>query len=96
MIDAEETLAFVKSIIRPKTGELKPRTTFHGQMANAFSLDEIRQICFDLAVNFEELPGTRLSDKCRELYLFMERRGDLVRLIGICQAERPAENWMVT
>lgn len=89
-------MAFIKSIIKPKTGELRTRTTFHGQMAASFSLDEIHQICFDLNVNFEELPGQRLSDKCRELYLFMERRGDLARLVDACQAERPDENWTVT
>lgn len=92
----EETLAFVRSIIKPKTGELTTRTTFHGQMASTFSLDEVQQLCFDLSVNFEELPGMSLSGKCRELYLFMERRGDLVRLVKACQAERPAENWTVT
>lgn len=92
----EEGYAFVRSIIKPKTGELNTRTTFHGQMAHSFNLDEIRQICFDLKVNYENLPGETLNDKCRELYLYMERRGDLVILIATCQAERPGENWTVT
>ena len=86
----------MRSIIKPKTGELTTRTTFHGQMAHAFSLDEIRQICFDLKVNYENLPGETLTDKCRELYLYMERRGDMEKLISVCQTERPGENWMVT
>jgi hypothetical protein len=92
----EELVSFLRSLIKPKTGELKTRATFHDQMAEAFSLDEVRQLCFDLAVNFEELPGDTLSAKCRELYLYVEKRGDLVRLIRLCQDARPGENWTPT
>lgn len=94
--ELETAVSFVRSLIKPSTGELRARATFHDQMASAFSLDELRQICFDLAVPFEEVPGERLSDRCRELYLLMERRGDLHRLVAVCQQERPDENWMVT
>lgn len=89
-------MAFLRSIIRPKTAELKTRSSFHDQMVDAFSIDEIRQICFDLKVNFDELPGDTLTDRCRELYLYTERRGDVHRLIEICQRERPSANWTPT
>lgn len=89
-------VSFLKALIRPSTGELKTRGTFHDQMADSFNLAEIRQICFDLKVNFEQLPGETLDDKCRELYLFVERRGDLVRLVQACQTQRPEGNWIVT
>lgn len=89
-------MAFLRSLIKPKTGELKTRATFHDQMADAFNLDEIRQICFDLLVNFEELPGETLSAKCRELYLHIEKRGDLPKLVVACQRERPSANWTPT
>ena len=89
-------MAFVRSLLKPDTDKLRARATFHGQMAHSFSVDELRQIAFDLGVNFEELPGETLSAKCRELYLHMERRGDLHRLIQECQQERPGENWTVT
>ena len=89
-------MAFLRSLIKPKTAELKTRDTFHAQMAHAFNLDGVRDMCFDLKVNFDELPGDTLSDKCRELYLFMEKRGDLHRLVEICQRERPSANWTPT
>ena len=92
----EEVVAFLRSIIKPKTGELKTRATFHDQMAHVFNLDDVRQICFDLKVNYEDLPGDTLTDKCRELYLFMEKRGDVHRLVEICQRERPSANWTPT
>lgn len=92
----EEAVAFLRAIIKPKTGELKTRSSFHDQMVDAFSINEIRQICFDLKINFDELPGDTLTDRCRELYLYTERRGDVHRLIEICQRERPSANWTPT
>ena len=92
----EEGVAFLRSIMRPDTGQLRARATFHDQMAASFDLDEIRQICFDLKVNYEELPGETLSGKCRALYLYVEARGDLYRLVRVCQAERPGSNWTIT
>lgn len=92
----EEGVAFLRSIMRPDTGQLRARATFHDQMAASFDLDEIRQICFDLDVRFDELPGKTLTDKARDLYLYMEKRGDLYRLAAVCQSERPGSNWTIT
>lgn len=92
----EEGVAFLRSITRPGTGELRTRSSFHDQMVESFSIDEIRQICFDLKVNFDELTGDTLSDRCRELYLYTERRGDVHRLIEAVQRERPSANWTPT
>lgn len=89
-------MAFLQSLLKPDTDRLKARATFHGQMEQLFSLDDIRQICFDLDVTFDALPGQALGEKCRELYLYIERRGDLHRLVDACQHERPAANWTVT
>lgn len=92
----EETVAFLRSLLRPGTDKLTARATFHDQMADLFSLDELHQICFDLGVRFDRLPGETIQDKARELYEHMERRGDLHRLVDACQRERPSANWTVT
>ena len=92
----ETAVAFVQSLIRPDTGKLKARATFHDQLAAMFNLDELREICFELGVRFEQLPGETLNVKALELYQFMERRGDLYRLAAICQEKRPEGNWTIT
>ena len=56
-------------------------------MAALFSLDELHQICFDLDVPFDGLPGETIQDKARSLYLYTERRGDLHRLVDACQRD---------
>lgn len=83
-------------MLKPDTGKLQARATFHDQMADLFSLDELHQICFDLDVRFDALSGDTVGEKTRELYLYMERRGDLYRLVRICQKERPSANWTIT
>lgn len=65
-------------------------------MTAMFDFDEIREICFDLAVPFDDLGGDTLSRKSLSLYEFMERRGDLYRLAAVCQEKRPDGNWTVT
>ena len=92
----EEDIAFVRSLLKPDTGKLQARATFHDQMADLFNIDELHQICFDLDVRFDAIPGETVGEKTRELYLYMERRGDLYRLVRICQQERPSANWIIT
>lgn len=96
MKDLEAGLARFGSIVKPDTGQLKARSTFHDQMAEHFSLNELREICFDLGVNFESLPGDTIELKALELYGFMERRGDIYRLADVCARLRPGKNWTVT
>ena len=46
----------------------------------SLTLGEIRSICFDLHIEFEDLDGERIADKIRELLLYCLRReklGDL-------------------
>ncbi len=92
----ETAVSFLQSLLKPETGELRARATFHEQMAESFNLDELRVICFELDVRFEDLPGETVSVKALELYQFLERRGDLYRLAAVCQPQRPEGNWVIT
>ena len=65
-------------------------------MVESFSLDEIRDICFVLGVNFENLSGDTLREKVRELYLKLERNGRIEKLVAECHRRRPNTNWIVT
>jgi hypothetical protein len=58
-----------------------------------FNLAELRQVCFELQVLFEDLPGETVSDKSRELVMFMVRHGRLADLVQQCQKARPSVEW---
>jgi hypothetical protein len=62
-------------------------------MENAFDLSEIEGICFDLAINCEDLSGSSRKSKIRELITFCECSGTLQSLISKCREERPNVTW---
>ena len=41
-------------------------------IVNSFDLNELREICFDLGINFDDLRGERISDKARELIIYCQ------------------------
>jgi len=63
------------------------------QMAQYFDMGEIDDLCFDLNVDCENLPGAGKIAKIRELIEFMERNNRLRELIETCKRKRPFLSW---
>ena len=58
-----------------------------------FSRDELRTLCFDLDVDYENLPGECKASKARELVIYLERRGRISHLVKLGAQKRPNEVW---
>jgi hypothetical protein len=58
-----------------------------------FSDSELRDLCFDLVVDYDVLPGVGKGDKARELIAYLERRGRISELVEACRQRRPNESW---
>lgn len=58
-----------------------------------FSLDELKELCFDLGVDYEQLPGESKGAKARELVQYVDRRGQRRQLIDRCYQIRPQATW---
>lgn len=71
------------------TGELDRSALFLDILTNLFSEDDLRTLCFDLGIDYEQLPGSSKLGKARELILWCDRRGKLKRLYELVQKERP-------
>jgi len=54
-----------------------------------FNESELRDLCFDLAVPYENLPGSSKQDKARELIDFFLRRRDIQDLVSAVYQRRP-------
>ncbi len=54
-----------------------------------YNLGELRTLCFDLDVRYDELGGEGLSSKARELTLYLGRRRQLDRLLALLERDRP-------
>ena len=61
----------------------------HEWLDTYFDKDELRDLCFDLDIDFEDLEGTAQTHKARELVEFYARRGELDRLEAVVKEERP-------
>jgi hypothetical protein len=57
-----------------------------------FNKDELRTLCFDLGIEYENLPDS-LDGMTRELVRLCERRGLIPKLVGTVQELRPAVLW---
>lgn len=67
--------------------------TLRQRLEQSFNLDELKELAFDLAVNYENLPGETLRAKTRELVNYCQRHNLLLKLIALCAALRSAVDW---
>lgn len=64
-------------------------------IAKHFNLDEIRMLCFNLNIDYEDLSGDNKAGKTMSLVLYFNRRKDLSGLIQKLREERPRVDWDV-
>ena len=84
----EATLLGDKTVIKqPKLGnqlyELADALEDH------FDKSELKDLCFKLDVEYENLAGDTKRDKARELVLQLNRKGRIEELKRLCQQKRP-------
>ena len=62
-------------------------------LSNRFSEGELRVLCFDLGIDFENLPGEEKIVKAMELVSFLQRTNRLDQLVQLGQQIRPDIDW---
>lgn len=68
------------------------RTPLLDLLKQRYDLEELRTLCFDVGVNFDDLRGEGRSGKARELILQLQRTGRLGELISRVCTEHPEVN----
>ena len=58
-----------------------------------FNLEELRTLCFELGIPFDELGGQGLRGVARELLLYVQHRDQLPELLAALTVERPSVAW---
>ena len=66
------------------------------QISTSFNISEIKDLCFDLGVEYENLSGATRADKTRELVKYCQRHGRLNELVKRCKEIRPNVSWEVS
>ncbi len=70
-----------------------PRSILHQNLVENFSEEELRTLCFDMEVDYENLPAQGKAGKARELIIYLKRLGRTAELIERCRELRPKISW---
>jgi hypothetical protein len=68
------------------------RVRIRQNLVEAFNLSELRTLCTDLDIDYENFPATK-PGLARELFLYCERRQMVDELAELCRQERPEFDW---
>ena len=77
------------SVIGGQPVQQADRLTLRDELAAGFSLDEIKALCFELGLDYEDIAGTTRSAKIIELILYCERHRTLPQLAAAIHRARP-------
>ena len=58
-----------------------------------FDTEDIHNLCFQMDVDYDSLPGEGKSDKARELVLYLQRREQISELVDTVRRDRPDIPW---
>jgi len=75
------------------TESAKYLSTLHKQIDQYFSFSEVRTLCFELGVDYENIPGDIRSAFIRNLIVSLAKKNRLQELIDQVRQERPHVNW---
>jgi formylglycine-generating enzyme required for sulfatase activity len=62
-------------------------------IVQGFGREDLRNLCFDLGVGYDDLPAEGRSGKARELVIYMDNRGRTAELLALCAERRPLLDW---
>lgn len=62
-------------------------------IAQHFNRSDLAELCFNLGIDSEDIPGETLLTRSRELVQYCERRSMLQALLAQCKHERPLVVW---
>ena len=75
--------------IQPKRAEQDYLVRLRQILIGRFNEEELRTLCFDMALDYDMLPGQGKGGKARELIAYLERRNRVHEIIGLIQNVRP-------
>jgi len=75
------------------TGYFTDRGKLLSLMEEHFSVDDIEDICFELGVFHDKLPGIGVRGKSRSLIQHFEQRTEIYKLLDEIKQRRPHIEW---
>jgi len=63
-----------------------------GEMKKALNTSELRILCFELGLNYEDLEGNNLQERILEFIRYYNRRGEITLVLTAMKRIRPRQN----
>ncbi len=82
--------------LQESTEEVALLNPLRETLATLFNESELRDLCFQLGVGYENIQGQTPRDKAREFVLLLNRQGRLKELAQVGQNLRPHGNWALS
>jgi len=79
-----------------RTSERKLLAGLRQILVSRFDEGDLRTLCFDLGVEYDDLPGEGKANKARELVAYLKRRNRIGELLETGKRLRPDITWMET
>lgn len=76
-----------------RTPDLEHLIELRRVLTTRFDEGEIRTLCFELGIDYHDLPGEGKANKARELVAYLERHGRIAELVRAGERLRPAISW---
>jgi len=67
--------------------------TLRQVLTERFQQEELRTLCFDLGIDWDDLPARGKAGKVRELVGYFARRRSIEKMIQFCERQRPDISW---
>lgn len=78
---------YTPPVLSPTLETLREKISYH------FNVGELKNLCQDMNIAYENLAGEGLEGQVRELIAYCERHGRLDTLIAECKRRRPNVDW---
>ena len=66
------------------------RTSLRNEISTTYNLGELRTLCFDASIPYEDIAGETKNDKIRELIAYAERKNKMSLLLTVLREGRPS------
>lgn len=79
---------YISPVLSPALETLRGKITYH------FNVEELKNLCQDMNIVYENLAGEGREGQVRELIAYCERHGRLDTLTAECKRRRPTADWV--
>lgn len=81
------------TVVGPSANQLQLRNELYQMVVDSFDEEELRTLCFELGLEYDDLPARGRANKARDSISLFERQNRLMELVTLGTRLRPKLSW---